>query len=272
MGRIGERFGALRARGERALVPFVTAGDPDLPTTEALVLAIAEAGADAVELGVPFSDPMAEGPTIQRSSERALRSGTSLRRVLELVKGLRPRLEIPIVLMGYANPVLAMGEARFAEAAGDVGVDGTIVVDMPPEESVELRRELVAHGVDPILLAAPTTRPERLAMLARETRGFLYYVSLTGVTGSRAELAAGIEEQVRRVRAVSGIPVCVGFGVSRPEHAREIARFADGVVVGSALVERIARAGSREAAVDAAARFVAELKAALGPQPPARRS
>jgi tryptophan synthase alpha chain len=153
-----------------------------------------------------------------------------------------------------------------------VGVDGTIVVDMPPEESVELRRELVAHGVDPILLAAPTTRPERLAMLARETRGFLYYVSLTGVTGSRAELAAGIEEQVRRVRAVSGIPVCVGFGVSRPEHAREIARFADGVVVGSALVERIARAGSREAAVDAAARFVAELKAALGPQPPARRS
>jgi len=263
MGRIAERFRLLRGRGERALVPFVTAGDPDLGTTEALVLAMAVAGADAVEIGVPFSDPIGEGPTIQRSSERALRSGTSLRRVLELVKGLRPRVEIPIVLMGYANPVLAMGEARFAEAAAAVGVDGSIVVDMPPEESALLRRELEAHGVDPILLAAPTTSPERLAMLARETRGFLYYVSLTGVTGARAELASGIEEQVRRVRAGSEIPLCVGFGVSRPEHARALAAFADGVVVGSALVDRIAKAGSRDAAVDAAGRFVAELKGAM---------
>jgi tryptophan synthase alpha chain len=263
MGRIGERFRALRAQGRCALVPFVTAGDPDLATTEALVLALAGSGADALEIGVPFSDPMADGPSIQRSSERALRSGTSLRRVLELVKGLRPRVEIPLVLMGYANPILAMGEERFAEAAGAVGVDGSIAVDMPPEESVELRRALVAQGVDPILMAAPTTRPERLAMLARETRGFLYYVSLTGVTGARGELAAGIEEQVRRVRAVSEVPVCVGFGVSRPEHARELAAFADAVAVGSALVERIANAPSREAAVDAAARFVAELAAAL---------
>jgi tryptophan synthase alpha chain len=265
MGRIGERFRALRAREERALVPFVTAGDPDLATTEALVLAMALAGADAVEIGVPFSDPMADGPTIQGSSERALRAGASLRRVLELVKALRPRVEVPLVLLGYANPVLAMGEVRFAEAAAAVGVDGAIVVDMPPEESVELRAELAARGIDPILLAAPTTRPERLALLARETRGFLYYVSLTGVTGARAALAAGIEEQVRRVRAVSDVPVCVGFGVSRPEHARELAVFADGVAVGSALVERIAAAGSRDAAVDAAARFVAELKSALRP-------
>jgi len=265
MGRLGERFRLLRARGERALVPFVTAGDPDLATTEALVLAMAEAGADAIEIGVPFSDPIAEGPTIQRSSERALRSGTSLRRVLELVKRLRPRVEIPLVLMGYANPVLAMGEARFAEAAAAVGVDGTITVDMPPEESVSLRAALVAGGVAPILLAAPTTRPERLALLARETRGFLYYVSLTGVTGARSDLASGIEEQVRRARATSDVPVCVGFGVSRPEHARRLAPFADGVVVGSALVDRIASAASRDAAVDAAARFVAELKAVLRP-------
>jgi tryptophan synthase alpha chain len=263
MGRIAERLRLLRARGQRALVPFLTAGDPDLATSEALALALAGAGADLLEIGVPFSDPMADGPAIQRASERALRSGTSLRRVLELVKGLRPRLEVPIALLTYANPVLAMGEARFAEAAGAVGVDGVIAVDLPPEESGELRRELVARGVDPILLAAPTTRPERLAMLARETRGFLYYVSLTGVTGARAELAAGIEAQVRRVREVSDVPVCVGFGVSRPEHARELAAFADGVVVGSALVERIAAAGSREAAVDAAAAFAAELKAAL---------
>ena len=265
MSRLADRFAALRARGHRALIPFVTAGDPDLAATEALVLAIAAAGADAIELGVPFSDPMAEGPTIQRSSERALRSGTSLRRVLELVKSLRPRLEIPIVLMGYANPVIAMGEERFAEAAAAAGVDGAILVDMPPEESAALRGALAAKGVDAILLAAPTTRPERLAMLARETRGFLYYVSLTGVTGARSDLAADIEAQVRRAREASDIPVCVGFGVSRPEHARALARFADGVVVGSALVDRIATAPSREAAVTAAAAFVTELAAAVAP-------
>jgi tryptophan synthase alpha chain len=241
----------------------VTAGDPDLATTAALVPALAAAGADLVELGVPFSDPVAEGPTIQRSSERALAAGASLRRVLELVKGLRPRLEVPLVLMGYANVFLTMGEARFAEAAAAVGVDGVICVDLPPEEGPELRAELAARGVDSILLAAPTTTPARLAMLARETRGFLYCVSLTGVTGARNQLARGIEEQVARVRAASEIPVCVGFGVSTPEHARELARFADGVVVGSALVDRIAAAANPEEAIDAAAAFVAELKAPL---------
>jgi tryptophan synthase alpha chain len=263
MGRIAERFAALRARDERALIPFVTAGDPDLTTTEALVPALAEAGADAVEIGVPFSDPMAEGPTIQRASERALVSGTSLRRVLELVKTLRPRVELPLVLMGYANTFLTMGERRFAEASREVGVDGVICVDMPPEESELFRGELERCGVDAILLAAPTTTPERLAMLARQTRGFLYYVSLTGVTGARRELAQGIEEQVRRVRETSEVPVCVGFGVSKPEHVVRVGAFADGVVVGSALVERIAAAASPEAAVDAAARFVAELKEPL---------
>jgi tryptophan synthase alpha chain len=263
MGRIAECFAALRARNERALVPFVTAGDPDLSTTEALVPALAEAGADAVEIGVPFSDPMAEGPTIQRASERALASRTSLRRVLELVRTLRPRVDLPLVLMGYANSFLTMGERRFAEAASEVGVDGVICVDMPPEEGELFRGELERCGVDAILLAAPTTTPERLAMLARQTRGFLYYVSLTGVTGARRELAQGIEEQVRRVRETSEIPVCVGFGVSEPEHVLRVGAFADGVVVGSALVERIAAAASPEDAVDAAARFVAELKEPL---------
>lgn len=263
MGRISERFAALRARGEVALVPFVTAGDPDLVTTEALLPALEAAGADLIELGVPFSDPMAEGPTIQRASERALASKTTLRRVLELVKKLRPRLEIPLVLMGYANSFLTMGEERLAEACRAVGVDGIICVDVPPEEGPELRAALAEQAVDSILLAAPTTTPERLAMLARETRGFLYYVSLTGVTGAREELARGIEMQVARVRESSEVPVCVGFGVSTPEHARAIAAFADGVVVGSALVDRIAAAASREAAVEAASDFVAELKAAL---------
>jgi tryptophan synthase alpha chain len=263
MGRISERFRALRARGEKALVPFVTAGDPDLDTTEALVLALCAAGADLVEIGVPFSDPIAEGPTIQRASERALRTGVTLPRILELVERLRPQVEIPLVLMGYANNLMAMGEKAFAERAAAVGVDGLIAVDLPPEEGGALFGELRARGVDPILLAAPTTRPARLAMLAKETRGFLYFVSLTGVTGARRALSETLEREVRAVRELSDVPVCVGFGVATPEHARDVARFADGVAVGSALIDRIEGAASPEKAVEAAARFAAELKAPL---------
>jgi tryptophan synthase alpha chain len=263
MGRVEQRMQELRRRGEKALVPFVTAGDPDLAASEEIVVALEEAGADVVELGVPFSDPIADGPTIQRSSERALRRGTSLRRILELVKRLRTRTELPIVLMGYANPFYALGEDAFVRAAADAGVDGLIVADLPPEEGEQLFSRARDRGIDTILLAAPTTLPERLAMLAQRTRGFLYYVSLTGVTSARETLAAGIAEAVERVRSLSEVPVCVGFGVSTAEHVRELARFADGVVVGSALIDRIERAPSADAAVDAAARFVAELKAPL---------
>jgi len=263
MSRLAERFATLRARGEKALIPFVTAGDPDLATTEALIPALALAGADAIELGVPFSDPMAEGPTIQRASERALRSGASLRKVLQLVQRVRARVEVPIVLMGYANNVLTMGEQEFAAAAAEVGVDGLIAVDLPPEEGEALHAALRARGVDPVLLAAPTTQPDRLAMLAKRTAGFLYFVSLTGTTGARQELSHSIEKEVRAVRAISDVPVCVGFGVSTPEHAARIATFADGVVVGSAVVDRIERASSPEAAIDAVTSFVAELKRAL---------
>ena len=263
MGRLAERLRGLRDRGEKALIPFVTAGDPNLEVTEAIVLAIAEAGADAIELGVPFSDPMAEGPTIQRASERALASGTSLRRVLELVSRLRPRLDTPLVLMGYANNLLSMGEIGFAEAASSVGIDGVIAVDLPPEEGPEYFAALRKAEVDPILLAAPTTSRDRLAMLAKETRGFLYLVSLTGVTGARQSVSTTLEEEVAAVREISDVPICVGFGVSTPEQAARVTAFADGVVVGSALVDRIARAPSAEAAVDAAARFVGELRAAL---------
>lgn len=263
MSRLGARFAELRARGETALIPFVTAGDPDLGVTEALLPALAAAGADVIELGVPFSDPVAEGPTIQRASERALHAGTTLRRVLGLVKTLRPKLDVPLVLMGYANSFLAMGGARFAEAAQEAGVDGVIIVDCPHEEEPEYFEALAACGVDAILLASPTTSPARLAILAERTRGFLYYVSLTGVTGARTELPPELEENVARIRALSDVPVCVGFGVSTPEQASRIGRFADGVVVGSALVERIERAGSREAAVTEAADFVAALKAPL---------
>jgi tryptophan synthase alpha chain len=263
MGRLGERFAALRERGERALIPFITAGDPDLPTTERLLHALALAGADAIEIGVPFSDPMAEGPTIQRSSERALRKKTSLRRVLEVVQTVRPQIDVPLILMGYANNFFAMGATEFADAARTVGVDGVIVVDLPPEEGEEFHGALVEAGVDPILLASPTTTQERIRMLARETRGFLYYVSLTGVTGARNEVAEGVGESVRAIQEISDVPICVGFGVSTPDHVRRVGAYADGVVVGSALVDRIDRAASPDEAIEAATQFVVDLKAPL---------
>ncbi|MCZ6782350.1 MAG: tryptophan synthase subunit alpha [Proteobacteria bacterium] len=263
MGRLAERFALLRERGEKALMPFVTPGDPDLSTTEALVLAMAESGADVVEISIPFSDPIADGPTIQRSSQRALAGGVTLRRILDLVKRLRPRVEIPLVLMGYANPIYAMGEEPFAAAARDVGVDGVIVPDLPPEEGAALYAACRQAGVDPVLLAAPTTSPERLAFLAGETRGFLYYVSLTGVTGARRELAAGVEDGVRAAQKLGDVPVCVGFGISTAEHAAAVGAYADGIVVGSAIVDLVEKATSRDEAVETVAKFVAELKAPL---------
>ncbi len=263
MGRLADRVASLRERGERALIPFVTAGDPDLETTHDLVVAMAEAGADAIEIGVPFSDPMAEGPTIQRASERALAARTTLRGVLQLVGRLRPQVDVPLVLMGYANNFLAMGDEGFAQSTAEVGVDGVITVDLPPEEGAATYAALRKAGVDPILLASPTTQPERLARLAQETRGFLYFVSLTGVTGARSALSETLADEVKAIRALSDVPVCVGFGVSTPEHAAEVGGFADGVVVGSAIVDRIEQAPGRKEAIDSVARFVGELKAVL---------
>jgi tryptophan synthase alpha chain len=263
MSRIDDRFAALRSKGERALVPFLTAGDPDLETTEALVLTMAEAGADIIELGVPFSDPIADGPTIQRASQRALASGTTLRGILELVRRVRPQIDVPLLLMGYANNFFAMGAEHFAAAASKAGVDAVIVADLPPEEGAEFFAACRAAGIDPVLLAAPTTTPERIARLVSETRGFLYYVSLTGVTSARASLAEGIEEKVRAIQRQGAVPVCVGFGVSTPAHAQAIGEYADGVVVGSAIVDRIEQAASKADAIDAVASFIAELKAPL---------
>jgi tryptophan synthase alpha chain len=263
MSRIDECFERLRAAGEKALVPFVTAGDPDLATTAELVLAMAGSGADLIEIGVPFSDPSADGPAIQRSSERSLERGTTLRRILELVGRVRPQVDVPLVLMGYANPFYAMGAEGFADAASDVGVDGIICPDLPPEEGGDLFGALEARGIDGVLLAAPTTTDDRLAMLVERTRGFLYYVSLTGVTGAREVLAADVAANVEAIRKHGTVPVCVGFGISTPEHARAIGKVADGIVVGSALVDRIERAPSPAAAVDAVAAFITELKAPL---------
>ncbi len=263
MSRIEATFDALRERGEKALVPFLTAGDPDLETTAAIVMAMVESGADLIEIGVPFSDPIAEGPTIQRASERALAQGTSLRAILELVTRLRSEIDTPLLLMGYANPLHAMGAEAFAERAAVAGVDGIIIPDLPPEEGEPFFVPCRARGVDPVLLASPTTPPARLERLVRETRGFLYYVSLQGVTGARTELADGIEQNVTRAKQAGDVPVCVGFGISKPEHAARVGAFADGVVVGSAFVDVIERAPNRDAAVDAVAKLVSELKAPL---------
>jgi tryptophan synthase alpha chain len=263
VSRIAERFAALRAARERAFAPFVTAGDPDLETTAELILALAENGADLIEIGIPFSDPSADGPTIQRASERALARGTTLRKVLPLVAKLRAQVKIPLLLMGYANPFYALGAEGCASACADAGVDGILCPDLPPEEGADLYGAFAKHGVDAALLASPTTTPARMRMLVHNTRGFLYYVSLTGVTAARAELASGIEQGVKAIRAMGDVPVIVGFGISRPEHAAEVGRYADGVAVGSAIVALIESARSKSAAVDSVAKFAREIKAAL---------
>jgi tryptophan synthase alpha chain len=263
MSRIAQRFAELKEKGEAALIPFVTVGDPDLKTSEMLIPALAEAGADLIELGVPFSDPVAEGPVIEKASERALAAGVSLQKILDLVKAVRSQVEIPLILMGYANPFLHMGAEKFSQEAAAAGVDGVIIPDLPPEEGETFFNALEAKGISAILLAAPTTRDDRMEMILSRSKGFVYYVSLRGVTGARVGIAEGLEDRVRSIQENSTLPVCVGFGVSTPAQVAEIGRYADGVVVGSALVRVIERAGEGQAAVDAAKCFVAELKQPL---------
>ncbi len=251
MNRIERHFEAARKGGRRSLVVYLCAGDPDLAATERLVPALAAAGADIIELGVPFSDPLADGPTIQAAAERALRSGTTLRGILDLVARVRSRgCDVPLALMGYTNPIVRMGVEAFVARAGEAGVDGLVVPDLPLEESGALGALAAARGVSLVLLAAPTTPPERLGLIGRRTRGFLYFVSVTGVTGARATLPADLPARLDAVRAASAAPVAVGFGIAAPEQARALAEHADAVVVGSALVAEIARsAGATEGPV-----------------------
>ncbi len=240
MNRLERLFAESRRTGRKALVVYVCAGDPDLATTERLVPQLAEAGADVVELGVPFSDPLADGPTIQAASQRALQSGTTLSAVLALVGRLRRHgCGVPLVLFGYINPILALGPERFVKEAAEAGADGILVADLPLEESGPLAGQAEAAGLSLVLLAAPTTPPERLRAIAEATRGFLYFVSVTGVTGVRAELPGDLPEKLAAARAASKAPVAVGFGVSTAEQAQALARHADAVVVGSALVEAL---------------------------------
>ena len=244
------------------LVAYITAGDPSLDATEQFVLALAGAGADVIELGVPFSDPVADGPVIQRASERALRAGTTLAGVLSLVKSLREKTEVPIVLFSYFNPVLQMGLEKFADAARAAGADGVLITDLTPDEGGEYRAAMSSRGLDTIFLAAPTSTDERLALIAKASSGFLYLISRTGVTGAKDQLADELPALARRVRRVTNLPIAIGFGISLPGHVSVLGGLADAAVVGSALVEEIERAGSVAAAADALAARVKLLKGA----------
>jgi tryptophan synthase alpha chain len=262
-GRIERKFAALRARGEAALIPFIVAGDPSLEASSALVVELEARGADLIELGVPFSDPMADGPANQRAIARGLAAGASLAAILAMVAEVRRRSEIPIVLFGYYNPILHYGCERLSADAARAGVDGLLVVDLPPEEAGELARPARAHGLDLIYLLAPTTPIERVRMIARAGSGFLYYVAVAGVTGARASLAAGLENRVHALGAVTDLPIGVGFGISTAAQAGEVAGYADAVVVGSALTLIIEREGAGPGLAAAVGEAVEAMKNAM---------
>ncbi|MGB2670239.1 MAG: tryptophan synthase subunit alpha [Candidatus Acidiferrum sp.] len=267
--RISRCFAALSESGELGIVAYITAGDPSLEATLKFVLALAEAGADVIELGIPFSDPLADGPTIQRASERALKSHTTLAQVIDLVRQIRGSSEVPIVLFGYYNPVLQMGLKNFASKAAEAGADGVLITDLTPEESDDYRRILAAQHLDTIFLGAPTSTDERLAKIAAVSTGFLYLISRTGVTGAKDALPDDLPALLRRARKVTHLPIAVGFGISLPGHVSVLGGLADAAVVGSALVSEIEKATAAnptlaniEAAAEALATRIRSLKQA----------
>jgi tryptophan synthase alpha chain len=259
MNRLAETFRAARKDRRAAFIAYITAGDPNLERTPDLARALRRAGADVLELGVPFSDPIADGPTNQRAAERALKAGTTLEGVLAVVEVIRSGEDLPIVLFTYANPVLSYGVDRFAEDAAAAGVDGVLFTDVPVEELPRFGDPLSRCGLDPVLLVTPTSTRDRIKAANRHGRGFLYLVSRTGVTGARGELDEGLAANLRLVRKLSRMPVAVGFGLSTPAQVAEVAAQADGVVVGSAIVDRIARHGDTEGLIDAVQRFATPL-------------
>lgn len=244
MSRLKARFDRLRADGRKALVPFITAGDPTLDQTLRLMHTLVASGADAIELGIPFSDPMADGPVIQKACERALAGGASLKKILALVAEFRrDDAETPVVLMGYLNPLEAMGFDNFIKTASEAGVDGVLTVDLPPEEAGLLAPQLKEAGIDPVFLIAPTTRPDRIRTAADNGGGYIYYVSLNGVTGSSSLDIDSVRTHVEEIRELASLPICVGFGIKDARSASQVAAVSDGVIVGSALVSIIAEHG-----------------------------
>lgn len=267
MSRLATTFRQLNVKGEKALIAYIVAGDPTLHETEQLVLELERAGADVVELGVPFSDPIADGPVIQKAAERALRSGTSLRKILATVKTLRAKTQIPMVLMAYYNNIHAFGEAEFCRRAAEAGVDGLIVPDMPPEEAGPLTAPAQEAGIDLIFLLAPTSTAERRAIVAKQSHGFLYYVSLTGITGAKLNNIQDVGSNVAKIRRLTTVPIAVGFGVATPDDAARVAQMADGVIIGSAIVRQIAEYQQDSALATRVGEFVRSLKAAMRQAP-----
>jgi tryptophan synthase alpha chain len=256
MGRIEAKFANLKREGRKGLIPFITAGDPDLRTTGLLLVELAQAGADLIEVGMPFSDPVADGPVIQRASERALRNGATLPALLGCLAASRREIEIPVVLFSYFNPLLQFGLERLASEARSAGVDGILVTDLIPEEAGDWEKILEANALDPISLVAPTTSDARLKRITAQARGFVYAISRTGVTGAREEMEDAAEALVRRVRDCTDLPVAVGFGVTTAQHVRDVGRYADAAVVGSAIVQEIERSGSDDQVVRRVGEFV----------------
>jgi tryptophan synthase alpha chain len=261
-GRISARFRQLANRGEMGLVAYITAGDPSLEASEKIALAAAEAGADVIEIGVPFSDPVADGPTIQRASERALRAGATLAGVLDLVRKIRKQSDVPLVLFSYYNPLFQMGIEKFAAAASAVGADGVLATDLTPEESAEYRAAMREHNLDTVFLVAPTSTDARIEKISGVSSGFLYLISRTGVTGAREALPEELPALVRRVRKFTALPIAVGFGISLPTHVTVLGGIADAAVVGSALVAEIENARTADEAASAVGERVRGLKEA----------
>ena len=262
--RIDQCFESLRIRSKKALVPFITVGDPHPDWTVSVMHALVTAGADLIELGVPFSDPMADGPVIQAASERAISKGVSLHHVLETVRAFREKDDqTPVVLMGYMNPIERYGYTEFSTDAAKVGIDGVLMVDCPPEEMSGLDESLDQNGIYPICLLAPTTTPDRMAKIARAAKGYLYYVTFKGITGANQFEQSDIVEPLKSIRSYTTLPVAVGFGIKTPESAAMAAKAADAVVIGSALVETLSHAESLENAVQAATDFLAPVRKAM---------
>ncbi|MEW6096879.1 MAG: tryptophan synthase subunit alpha [bacterium] len=257
--RIDSKFKELREKRQKALIPYITAGDPNLELTYELVLELERSGADIVELGVPFSDPLADGPVIQAASERGLKSGTSLTNVLDLVKVLRKTTQIPIALLSYYNPIYKYGIAQFVKDAVFVGVDGVIIPDLPPEEADELKHESSSKNLATIFLLAPTSSAERIRLISRASTGFIYYVSLTGITGIRERLETTLGESLRQIRLITNKPIGVGFGISTKEHVHKVTTIADAAIVGSAIVNLIAKHQKDAQLVNIIGDFVATL-------------
>jgi len=263
MNRIEQKFKDLKKQKRKAFIAFITAGDPDLKTTEDLVVALEGAGVDIIEIGIPFSDPLADGPTIQASFFRALNKGTTVKKILETVKRIRRKTSIPIAFMTSYNPILRFGEEKFVKACADVGVDGLIVPDLPPEEAQTLRQAAGRYNIATIFFVAPTSQDERIKTNSKASTGFIYYVSLTGITGTQKAVAQAVVKQIRHIKRFTEKPVCAGFGISTPQQVKEIGSAADGVIVGSAIVKAIEQHKGNHNLVPAVSRYVASLVKAL---------